>query len=249
MPPIRSTPLPHRPAPICGELYLCKCWDCESHETIVPGTVADLVRGRYLAYAQYSKHQLSVMQSGLAVCWQQAVDCAPGIAENCAQTDTKDHRPRHVRRAKEPKIYCNEELEAYCSQLRSFQTRVEQIHDVALSVRPIFKATAPPSYAPSHLELDPSAPENSALLQYETWLPQARNFVQHHPLRRKTHASSLRSTLVLRAIERSFIDIDGWKRRWMKHQHELDQDKLKNVIDTCKSIFRMAIFQAFDPLP
>ncbi|KAJ8693821.1 hypothetical protein PTI98_008778 [Pleurotus ostreatus] len=172
------------------------------------------------------------MESGLAVCWQQAVDCAPGIVENCAQTDKKDDRPRHVRRAKAPKIYCNEELEAYCSQLRSFQTRVEQINDVALSLRPVFKATAPPSHAPSQLELDPSAPENSPLLQYETWLPQVRNFVQHHPLRRKTHASSLRSTLVLRAIERSFIDIDGWKRRWMKHQHELDQDKLKNVIDT-----------------
>ncbi len=237
MPPLRSAPLSQRFAPTCGELYFCQCWDCESHETIIPGTVANLVRGRYLPYAQFSKHQTSLKLSGLAVYSQQATDPSPGPQEG--RVEAKEHQPRHVKPAKKSQT-SNEELEAYCSQLRSFQRRAAQIPEIALSVRPAFKTVAGSPYAPSCLVLDPSAPENSAILEYEMWLPQVSNFVQYHPLRQKTHKSSLLSTLVLRAIERSFSDIDAWKRRWMRHHHESDQDKdqdkSNNVIDTCKSV-------------
>ncbi|KAF9486615.1 hypothetical protein BDN71DRAFT_1437463, partial [Pleurotus eryngii] len=139
MPPVRSAPLSQRSAPTCGELYFCQCWDCESHETIIPGTVANLVRGRYLPYAQFSKHQTSLKLSGLAVYSQQASDPSPGLQEG--RVEAKDHQPRHVKPAKKSQT-SNEELEAYCSQLRSFQRRAAQIPEIALSVRPAFKTMA-----------------------------------------------------------------------------------------------------------
>ncbi|KAJ8464101.1 hypothetical protein ONZ45_g17353 [Pleurotus djamor] len=174
-----------------------------------------MVKGRYLPYSQYLRHQQSVLQSGIAQDDDDAGSEGVSVAPTPEPTYLEYERPRHKRRRDDKNI------DEYLQQLRNFQRRLGSILVAEFPVDVIFKQTGPPK--PERFELDPLVSQNQSIIAHESWIAGLRPFLEQYPLRQQSHHVNALSIVLLRTTDRVQKEIEAWKCLQWSRQHEIPQ--------------------------
>ncbi|KAJ8481801.1 hypothetical protein ONZ45_g15177 [Pleurotus djamor] len=162
-----------------------------------------MIKGRYISYAQYLKHQKSLRKAGVA-----CDDLSDGMALDIGDPPQPQSSDEPSRASKRLRTHHNRdnEVDFYLRQLHSIKARLGTISTEKLPGSVVFS----PSSTSGCLQLDVLAAENQEILSLERWLSELRPFLQNSPLRQQSRRVNLLSTVLLRSLARVEQDIKVW---------------------------------------